>query len=243
MQVLNLGDGAFTVQFADTFDPEARRRVARLNAAIEAAGDGGPLEGVVATTPTFRSLTIHYDPLVTRRAELEATVRGLLDDAGGEDEEPGRDWCLPVAYGGEAGPDLEAVAEAAGLTTTETIDLHAGTPVHVYMLGFLPGFPFMGDIPEALRRPRLSEPRTRVPAGTVAVAGRLTAIYPWESPGGWHLLGRCPVPLFDAAGDPPALLAAADRVRFEPTDGARVDELARAVANGELAPASFREGS
>jgi KipI family sensor histidine kinase inhibitor len=121
-----------------------------------------------------------------------------------------------VVYGGEDGPDLVDVAHAGGLDPAAVIEAHAGVDYVVYMLGFLPGFPFMGDVPPALRLPRRSEPRVRVPAGSVAIATGLTAIYPWESPGGWHLLGRCPAPLFDPSLNPPALLAAGDRVRFMP---------------------------
>ncbi len=147
---------------------------------------------------------------------------------------PGRRWRLPACYEGDAAPDLAATARAIGASEDEVIALHSGTEVHVYMLGFLPGFPFMGDLPDRLRLPRRSEPRVRVPAGSVAIANGLTVVYPWASPGGWHLLARCPVPLFDARRDAPALLAPADRVRFEPVDGAEYRRLEAAIAAGEI---------
>jgi KipI family sensor histidine kinase inhibitor len=184
--------------------------------------------------PTFRSLTVLYDPLRTRRAAVQAALAPLLAAAGDSGAADGRQWRLPVAYGGEAGLDLDELADASGLSRQAVIDLHASTVYRVYMIGFLPGFPFMGDLPTALHRPRRSEPRLRVPAGAVAVANGLTAVYPWQSPGGWHLIGRCPVPLFDAQAATPSLLAPGDRVRFEPVSPARLAALASAVAAGEL---------
>ena len=243
MRILALGDGAFTVQFAETFDAEAQHAVTRLDAAIAAEREAGRLTEVIDTTPTFRSLSIHYDPLNTRRAELEPRITALAEDLEGGETPAGPLWRFPVAYGGEGGPDLDDLAEACGITPAQAIDLHASTTVDVYTLGFLPGFAFIGDIPEALRLPRLTEPRVRVPAGSVAVADRLTAIYPWESPGGWRLIGMTAVALFDRDRMPPALLSPADRVAFKPAEPARVRELAAALRAGELDPLSFREGS
>jgi KipI family sensor histidine kinase inhibitor len=148
----------------------------------------------------------------------------------------GRRWQLPVVYGGAAGPDLAALAEAGGLSEAAAVAAHAGVEYVVYMLGFLPGFPFMGDVAAPLRQPRRAEPRLRVPAGSVAVANGLSAIYPWESPGGWHLLGRCPAPLFDPARTPPALLAAGDRVRFEPVTAQAMAGIEADLAAGRLDP-------
>jgi KipI family sensor histidine kinase inhibitor len=212
--------------------------VAALDAAVRAALAQGALPGVVETMPTFRSLTVLYDPLRTRRHEVQAALAPLLANAGDGDTATGRRWCLPVAYGGQdggaAGADLDGLASAAGLSPAQVIDLHAGTTYRVYMIGFLPGFPFMGDLAAPLHRPRRTEPRLRVPAGAVAVANGLTAVYPWQSPGGWHLLGRCPVPLFDAKAASPSLLAPGDRVRFEPVGAARLAELEAAIKAGEL---------
>lgn len=127
-----------------------------------------------------------------------------------------------------------------GLSEQEAIALHAETEVEVYMLGFQPGFAFMGAIAPALRRPRRTEPRVRVPAGSVAVADRMTAIYPWESPGGWHLIGTCPLTFFDTARKRPSLLSPGDRVTFDAVDKTRHDELAAALSAGDLTPESFR---
>jgi KipI family sensor histidine kinase inhibitor len=240
-RLLDAGDGAFTIEFGDTITPEAVARVAALERALIAARERGELPGVVEAMPTFRSLTVMYDPLATSRTQLDPVVRGLLAQAAPPSMQAARRWRLPVCYGGEFGADLAHVAASRGLSTDEVVRLHAGSTFTVYMLGFMPGFPFMGGLPAALSMPRRTEPRVRVPAGSVAITGPLTAIYPWESPGGWQLLGRCPVPLFDAEADEPVLLAPGDEVRFEPVPAAEWERLQAALAGGELAAASFRE--
>ncbi|QID19600.1 5-oxoprolinase subunit PxpB [Nitrogeniibacter mangrovi] len=242
MRILDLGDTAFTIEFGDTIDPALQAQVAALDAALAAAQAAGRLPGLIETVPTFRSLTLIYDPLQTRRATLEPLVRACLDSTAPAPAASGRRWRLPACYGGAHGPDLAAVAAHAGLTAEALVDRHTGTEYVVYMLGFLPGFPFMGDVAEALRRPRRDEPRVRVPAGSVALANGLTAIYPWESPGGWHLIGRCPAPLFDPSRAAPALLAAGDRVRFTPVDADTLADLEADLAHGRLDPADWQVG-
>ncbi|MDH5540853.1 MAG: 5-oxoprolinase subunit PxpB, partial [Rhizobacter sp.] len=189
-RLLDAGDAAFTIEFGNTVDPGLLAAVNALDSAIAREHAAGKLPGLIETMPTFRSLTVFFDPLVTGRVALIDTLRPLFDAAGQAAPVDGRQWRLPVCYEGDAGPDLDSTAQAIGTTVDEVIALHSGTEVRVYMLGFLPGFPFMGDLPAKLRLPRRTEPRVRVPAGSVAIAGGLTAIYPWESPGGWHLLGR-----------------------------------------------------
>ncbi|HEY5789576.1 MAG TPA: 5-oxoprolinase subunit PxpB [Gammaproteobacteria bacterium] len=209
-------------------------QVAALDARIAALAAQGALPGLVETVPTFRSLTLIYDPLLTTRRELQQALAPALATAIDGTLASGRSWRLPVCYGGDFGPDLAATAAAAGLDEAAVIALHHGRDYRVYMLGFLPGFPFIGDVAEPLRLPRRSEPRPRVAPGSVAVAGGLTAVYPSASPGGWHLLGRCPVPLFDLASAQPSLLQPGDRVRFTPVEAAEYARLERALAGGEL---------
>jgi len=216
MRILDLGDTAFTIEFGDRIDPAIQHRVAALDSALGAAQAAGRLPGLIEIVPTFRSVTLIYDPLRTTREVMEAVARDCLSTSATDQDGTTRRWRLPAVYGDDDGPDLAAVAQASGLDPAAVVEAHSGVDYVVYMLGFLPGFPFMGDVPPALRLPRRNEPRVRVPAGSVAIATGLTAIYPWESPGGWHLLGRCPAPLFDATRNPPALLAAGDRVRFMP---------------------------
>jgi len=235
-RLLDAGDAAFTVEFGDAIAPEALAAVQALDTAIAREHAAGRLPGLIETMPTFRSLTIFFDPLLTGRTALVETLRPWLIQAGSAAAPEGRLWRLPVCYEGDAGPDLTDTAAALGLAADEVVARHCGTLFRVYMLGFLPGFPFMGDLPAALHRPRRTEPRVRVPAGSVAIAAGLTAIYPWESPGGWHLIGSCPVTLFDATRETPALLAAGDRVSFQPVSGAEFARLAAAIRGSEIDP-------
>jgi KipI family sensor histidine kinase inhibitor len=237
----DLGDSAFTLDLADTPGDTATTRVARATLALRAAADAGRLPGLVEVVRALRSVTVHYDPTRTRRAPLEAAAREAIAAAPDDATGPNRLWRLPVCYDPAVAPDLEDAARHLDLSPTEIVRLHAATTVRVHMIGFLPGFPFMGDLPEALRMPRRSEPRTRVPPGSLAMAGPMTAIYPWESPGGWTLIGHCPVPLFSLDWARPALLMAADRVAFTALSLAESRALATAYAKGEADPHALLE--
>jgi len=240
LRLRDAGDSAVTLEFGNRVAPELVARVAAAEHALDAARASGALQGVVETVPAFRSLTVLYDPLVTSRAVLDPQLRALLAQAGTTSAATPRHWRLPVCYGGDFGADLLDVAAATGLSPEAVVQLHAGTVFTVYMLGFMPGFPFMGLLPGALSVPRRREPRVRVPAGSVSITGPLSAIYPWESPGGWQLLGRCPVPLFDAAAANPVLLAPGDRVGFEPVGADRYAEIDAALRAGQLLAGSFQ---
>lgn len=226
------GDTAVSVEFGDRVDRGLSGAVVRLATRVRAAG----LAGVIETVPTFRSLLVHYDPLSTSAERLTGEIEGLLDDAGAAPE-PARLWRIPVCYEGALAPDIEAVSESTGLAVDEVVRRHTAVRYHVYMLGFLPGYPYMGDLPEALRLPRRENPRIKVPAGSVAIATGLTAVYTYESPGGWHLIGRTPISFFDLGGSPPALLRPGDAVEFEPVGRAEHDRLAALSAAGRLSPA------
>jgi len=241
VSILDAGDAALTIEFGDTIEPGLLAAVNALDAAIARRKAEGGLAGLIETMPTFRSLTLFFDPLVTGREQLLADLQPLLAAAEHSPPLAGRRWRLPVCYEGDAAPDLAEVARTLGMSEAEVVALHGGTDYLVYMLGFLPGFPFMGDLPAALRLPRRAEPRVRVPPGSVAIATGLTAIYPWESPGGWHLLGRCPVPLFDARRDSPSLLAAGDRVRFVPVGTDECRAIDAGVRSGEIDPLVWLE--
>jgi KipI family sensor histidine kinase inhibitor len=239
-RLLDAGDGAFTVEFGTTVSPALLAAVQALDAAIAQRHAAGGLAGLIETMPTFRSLTVFFDPLVTGRRALIDELQPLFDAPTPTAPSDGRHWGLPVCYEGEAGPDLVSTARAIGSSVDEVVALHSGTDFVVYMLGFLPGFPFMGDLPERLHLPRRTEPRLRVPAGSVSIAGGLSAIYPWESPGGWHLLGRCPVPLFDAGREQPSLLSVGDRVRFQPVSIAEFQRLWDGLRAGDLDPQAWQ---
>ena len=203
--------------------------------ALEKARAEEVFSGVVDVVPTFRSLTVHYDPFVCDGERLGHALLSLAQTADAASRE-GQHWCLPVCFDTDFAPDLADLAQAKGLTPQGVIDLLCTTTFQVYMIGFMPGFPYMGGLPEALDMPRLSSPRKAVPARSLAVAGSMCAVYPWESPGGWRLLGRTPIPLFDAKdSQSPALLASGDRVSWRPIVWTEYAELEAAVQSGQLA--------
>jgi inhibitor of KinA len=206
-----LGDAALTISFGTEMSRATNARVVAAAKAIRSAN----ISGISDVVPAFAALSVHFDPLVVEHSKIVEAIAGIdvFDDA---DMSAGRFVDIPVLYGGEAGPDLDEVTRETGLSATGIVELHSSAEYHVYMLGFLPGFAYLGDLDEKLRLPRLKTPRTRVPAGSVAIADQTTAIYPLESPGGWRLIGRTPLRLFDHTADPPAVFAAGDRVRFRP---------------------------
>lgn len=222
------GDAALVVAFGDRIDLAINARVMALAEALRTA----PIPGVTETVPSFRSLLIHYDPLQLGFADLVAHVRRLVAGLKGA-QQHARRITIPACYEGDLAPDLAEVAALTGLTPEEVVRLHAGVEHHVYMLGFLPGLPYMGHLPERLHLPRLATPRLRVPPRSLAIATDLTVIYPLESPGGWRLIGAVPVDLFDIRADPPALLRPGDRVRFRPVARGAFDELRAAWVAGE----------
>ncbi len=173
-----------------------------------------PIEGIVGAVPGLRSLLVDLDPLLLDTERVTSELRGRL--ASTATVQPiGRVRTIPVAYGGTDGPDLADVAALSGLPEEEVIALHLATELRVLFLGFAPGFAYLGDLPEALRVPRLATPRTRTRAGSVAIAGPMSGIYPADLPGGWRVIGRTAITLFDPERDPPAFLAPGDSVRFE----------------------------
>ncbi len=229
VRLLPNGDTALAVEFGERIDRATSERVLALHDRLAHAA----LPGVVELLPTFRSLMVHYDPLRTSHAELSRRLEPLLD--GLEAVRPAaRRWTIPVSYDPAFALDLEEVAARTGLTPAEVVEQHSTTTYHVYMIGFLPGYPYMGDLPARLALPRRENPRTQVPAGSVAIATTMTAVYTLQSPGGWHILGRTPVPLWDRRRSPPAVLAPGDKVRFAPVGMDEFARLAEQAAAGDL---------
>lgn len=209
-RIRDAGDSALLLEWSETIDPEINARAIAAAEAIRGAAVSG-LRDVVST---YRSVAVFFDPMTVEPDGLRTVLARLS-------EEPrpvvqGETIEVPVAYGGEAGPDLASVADWAGLSTDAVIERHSGTDYRVFMLGFLPGFAYLGSVDGAIAAPRRSTPRVRVPAGSVGIAGRQTGVYPRESPGGWQLIGRSAVKVFDVTRDRPSLFAPGDTVRFTP---------------------------
>lgn len=214
MKVRLAGDTLLLVDFAPIIDPQVNARVVALGHAVRRRD----VPGVRDVVPGYRSLGIHFDPLRTDLVALERTVRAeghALDMASAV--AASRTVEIPVRYGGTDGPDLDEVARFAGCSQKEVIAQHAATTYRVYMLGFVPGFAYLGRVPLAIAAPRHRVPRERVPAGSVGIAGEQTGVYPIESPGGWQLIGRTSAVMFDPLREPASLLEAGDLVRFVPT--------------------------
>lgn len=205
-----LGDTALLLETADDGAGTANRAALALAAALEA----DPPPGFVAAVPAIASLLVVFDPLHNSHAALETYLRTLLAAPASPSAAHGRVVPIPVRYGGDAGPDLDEAAAALGLTPDALIDLHTAAPYRVMMIGFAPGYPYIGPLPAALHLPRRSTPRSAVPAGSVAIAAGLSGIYPARLPGGWHLIGRTATRLFDPVADPPSLLLPGDYVHF-----------------------------
>ena len=206
-----MGDRSLLVELGDTISPDVNRRVQRLTLQLQQA----PPPGVREIAPGYRSLLVVYDPLSIACAELKGRIAEAAAWQGLAGLPQAKLLTVPVFYGGGYGPDLEEVAGRLGIPTDEVIRLHTETIYRVYMIGFTPGYPYLGELPAALAVPRRSTPRTRVPKGSVGIAQRQTGIYPVESPGGWQIIGWTPIELFDPSRQLPSLLEMGDRVKFE----------------------------
>lgn len=229
------GDSALSVILGDTIDRTLSRRVLALGERVMREGRAGLVEVV----PGMAALTVHFDPDVCDAASLTPWIASLASEVT-EAVAPrrGKRWTIPACYDPSLALDLQDVAARCGLDPDEIVRRHAGRDFHVYMLGFLPGFPYMGDLDAKLHLPRRANPRVAVPAGSVAIAGSMTAIYPAASPGGWHIIGRTPVLLFDVTADPPSVLSPGDAVRFDPVSRDDFDRISEQVRAGgwRLAP-------
>ncbi|RPJ58957.1 MAG: 5-oxoprolinase subunit PxpB, partial [Acidobacteria bacterium] len=192
-RILPAGDSGLVIEYGDRIDPAVNRRVRELFLALDQAA----VPGVVDLVPTYRSLLVCYDPLAVSLGALSERVLDLDARRGELALAPPHVIDIPTVYGGEFGPDLGFVAQHNGLTEREVVEIHASADYLVYMMGFSPGFPYLGGMSERIAAPRLKTPRTAIPAGSVGIAQQQTGIYPVESPGGWQLIGRTPVRLFD----------------------------------------------
>ncbi|MDQ3004895.1 MAG: 5-oxoprolinase subunit PxpB [Chloroflexota bacterium] len=208
--IVPLGDSAVLVQLGDEIDLIINQRVHALANLIITSS----MQGIVEIVPAYATLLVHYDPLLLSFTQIKDHLRRQISQMEEIESRKPRRIEIPVRYGGEMGPDLEAVASHCGLQVENVIRIHSEKIYTVYMMGFTPGYPYMGKLDDRLITPRLEAPRTRVPAGTVAIAGSQTGIYSIQSPGGWQLIGWTPLKLFDHASESPFLFSPGDEVKF-----------------------------
>ena len=218
-EIKPVGDSALLISFGEVIEEGINGRVQAVARAVEETS----FEWLVEVVPAYSSFYVFYDPLRVSYAEVEASIKPLLNAEtksfeGGLVE-------VPVVYGGKYGPDIEFVAEHNGLTVDEVVEIHSRPVYRVHFLGFLPGFAYLGGMDERIATPRLEKPRLKVPAGSVGIAGEQTGIYPLESPGGWRLIGRTPLRLFNPSKEPPTLLQPGDRVKFVPIEESEFREI------------------
>jgi inhibitor of KinA len=227
-RVLPAGDTALVVEFGDRIDQKLNAAVLALSHGLDAA----QIPGITETIPTFRSLMVHYEPLeLTASAlvdQIEKQMHNLNTSAS-----VGHVWHLPVCYDPDVAIDLDDVARRTSLTVQQVVERHSAPTYHVYMLGFLPGQAYMGEVAPELSLDRLENPRTQIPAGSLAIASAMSCVFPLETPCGWHVIGRCPIPLWDH-GRATALLAPGDKVRFIPVSIREFETLTTGVSQGAL---------
>ncbi len=209
-----LGDSALLIELGEEINLALNRRVHTLDALLR----NDPIPGILETVPAYSTLLIHYDPITLTFDQITHWVRDKMTQLDESFHRTPRRLEVPVRYGGASGPDLEAVAVSKNISPADVIRIHSGREYTVYMMGFTPGFPYMGKLDERLIMPRLETPRTYVKAGSVAIADSQTGIYPLDSPGGWHLIGWTPLKLFDPTRDIPFLFSPGDLVKFIPVE-------------------------
>ena len=219
------GDRGLLVEYGDRIDSDINNKVRSMDIVMKKESPKGVLE----TIPTYRSLLIIYDPGITNPAKLEKEILALEERISQIKIPPPDTVEIPVCYGGEFGPDIQFVAEHNSITTDDVVRIHSGTEYQIYMIGFTPGFPFLGGLPEVLHTPRLETPRSFVPEGSVGIANNQTGIYPVASPGGWQLIGRTPIRLFAPERSNPFIYKAGDRIKFKPISEEDYNRLAGEV--------------
>lgn len=212
IKILTAGDSSLLIEFGNEISPKINQK---LTATVQLIKEQH-IEGVVDMIPAFCSLLVNYDPRVIRYEELKERIKNLVKVDVKAQAGKKKVFEIPVCYGGEFGPDIENIAEHAGLSVEEVIEIHSSRDYLIYMLGFLPGFTYLGGLDERIHTPRLANPRVKINAGSVGIGGSQTGIYPLDSPGGWQLMGMTPVKTYDPDRETPILVEAGDYIRFVP---------------------------
>lgn len=237
-KILTAGDSALLIEFEQKIAPEIN---AQITAFVHLLKEQH-IEGVTDLIPAFASLLINYDPRVIGYKDLKARIEELLKIEVSEETGDARVFEIPVCYGGEYGPDIANIAENAGISEQEVIDIHCSKDYLIYMLGFLPGFVYLGGLDERIHTPRLANPRISIPAGSVGIAASQTGIYPLNSPGGWQLLGMTPVKTYDPERETPILVEAGDYIRFVPVTEEEFLKIKKQVDDGTYEYVVHRKG-
>jgi KipI family sensor histidine kinase inhibitor len=224
-RIVPSGDSAIVVELEARVDPEVNARAIRLADAVQAAA----IAGVRDVVPTYRSVAVFFDPLRTDYRGLVAWLEGQADQLAEAPIDQRPSISIPVCYVGELGPDLAAVAAFANMSPQDVITIHSSATYRVFMLGFMPGFAYMGALDPRIAMPRRATPRVRVPCGAVGIAGLQTGIYPAETPGGWQLIGRTPLKPFDVTRPAPFLFQPGDAVRFVPIERDEYERVIRSA--------------
>jgi len=222
-KILTASDSSLCVEFGNEISEEINRLVSAFADEMEKA----KIAGVEELIPTYRSVTVEYDPEIIGVDELTERVQGLMASLHGAKPKPAEVLRVPVLYGGEWGPDLENVAKAHNMTPEEIIERHCKPEYLIYMMGFLPGFCYLGGLDKEIATPRLKTPRVKIPAGSVGIAGEQTGVYPLESPGGWQLIGQTPLRFYDPHREKPILCEAGMHIQFYPIDREEFDRIYR----------------
>lgn len=238
VRFLLTGDTSLSAEFGNEISESINAQIRAFTIALEKSG----IPGIVELVPTYRACMIHYDPGVVAYAALVRRLQGLLGKLDSIEIPPSDVLEVPVLYGGEMGPDLAFVAEHAGLGEQEVIDIHTSTEYLIYMLGFTPGFTYLGGMSDKLETPRLKQPRVKIPAGSVGIAGKQTGVYPIDSPGGWQLIGRTPVKMYDPNRETPILPKAGQYIKFRAIDQAEYDRVAASAEKGEYVCRTYPRG-
>ncbi|GEK60247.1 allophanate hydrolase subunit 1 [Marinococcus halophilus] len=229
MNIVPIGDHALSVQLENVISPSVNRRVHRLYNALKQEQP----TGIIECLPSYCALTVYYDPLKIKYERLCETIDTIFLHMNDELEKTIRTYYLPVCYDVSLGQDLERLAAEKELSVEKVVELHSDADYFIYMLGFTPGFPYLGGLNERLHTPRLETPRGKVEAGSVGIANAQTGIYSIDSPGGWNIIGKTPVPLFNVNSEEPALLAPGHLLRFEPVSHNEYIEIEESVSRGE----------